>query len=235
MFQRDYIMRMIEQFSLAVGTLLGLKRERKTDEAQQALGEMFKRLFGLNPQLAGALNERDLIDLLNREGEATAEKMLVLAGLLKEQADLLALQDRAEDSFRLNVKALNLSLMAAREQPTSEWFDIAGQVESLLERLNEYELPDETNGMLWRYYEITGRYADAEDVLFELLDKLERTGGSDGQAAYGRLLGEAEAFYERLLELDDEGLEAGRLPADEVREGLAEIRAASAARAEQPG
>jgi hypothetical protein len=237
MFRNDYVMRLIEQFGSALGVLLGLKKQLKPQEAMELLGETYKRLFGLNPNLIRALSERDMTDLLNRDGEATAEKMLILAGLMKEEADLCAMLERENEAYRLNLKALNLTLMAAGEQSATEWLDIRGQVGELLSRLGGYELPVGTKELLWTYYDTAGRFADAEDVLFELLDHY----GDDKtevQDAYGRLLEQAEQFYERLLTLDAEALEAGRLPLEEVRDSLEEIRTRASelnAEAAQPG
>ncbi|MEF3302373.1 DUF6483 family protein [Paenibacillus sp. GYB003] len=234
MFRNDYVMRMIEQFGQALGVLLGLKRQLKPQEALELVGETYKRLFGLNPNLLRALSERDLIDLLNRQGEASAEKLLVIAGLMKEEAELHAMLDRPSDSYRLNAKALNLTLMAAGEQTAADWLDVPGQVEELLGRLAGYELPAATKGLLWPYYEAAGRFADAEDVLFELLDDCdqvaatgEETEERDGCRA---LLEQALRFYERLLALPEDALEAGRLPIGEVRDGLEDVRALAAKR-----
>lgn len=237
MFRNDYVMRLIEQFGSALGVLLGLKKQLRPQEAMELLGETYKRLFGLNPNLIRALSERDMTDLLNRDGEATAEKMLILAGLMKEEADLCAMLERENEAYRLNLKALNLTLMAAGEQTAAEWLDIRGQVGELLSRLGGYELSVGTKELLWTYYDAAGRFADAEDVLFELLDHYGDE-KSDDSTAYGRLLERAERFYERLLTLDADTLEAGRLPLEEVRDSLEEVRTRASelqAEAPQPG
>lgn len=227
MFRNDYVMRMIEQFGNALGVMLGLKRELKPQEALELLEQTYKRLFGLNPNLIRALSERDLTDLLNRQGEATAEKMLVIAGLMKEEASLSAMLDRPDAGRRLGLKSLNLTLMAARDNTAVPWLDIRGQVEELLELLSGYALPAATQEMLWDYYDSTGRYAEAEDVLFELLDEAGERNEAE-QNTRARLLKRAAQFYERLLTVDEETLEAGRLPLDEVRDGLEEVRALAA-------
>ncbi|GAA3410320.1 DUF6483 family protein [Paenibacillus hodogayensis] len=228
MFRNDYVMRMIEQLSSAMGVILGLKRQLKPEEALQLLEETYKRLFGLNPNLIRALSERDLTDLLNRQGEATAEKMLVVARLMKEEAELYSTLDRVDESHRLNRKALHITLTAAQESSDVPWLDIGGQVDELLDRLRPYGLPAETRRLLWAYYASVGRFADAEDYLFQLLQETPQT--AEEQSQLDRLLADADSFYERLLTLDEEVLEAGRLPLDEVKDSLEEIRALTAAR-----
>ncbi|PYI52567.1 DUF6483 family protein [Paenibacillus flagellatus] len=230
MYQRDYILRLIEQFTNAVAVLMGMKRNMKPHEAMELVGETYKKLFGLHPNLIRALSERDLIELLNRDGEAAAEKLLVIAGLMKEEADLSAELGRPEDGYPLHLKALNLALLATREDVASDLFDAPALIDGLTERLSRFELPAETLTMLWPWYERTGRYADAEDVLYELLERHRRVQEpAAGGDAYAKLLAEARLFYERLLETDEAALEAGRLPLDEVREALGDVRAAEAA------
>ncbi|MDQ3460312.1 MAG: DUF6483 family protein, partial [Deinococcota bacterium] len=53
----------------------------------------------------------------------------------------------------------------------------------------------------------------AEDVLFSLLEA----------APDELLLEQGRSFYRTLLSLDDDSLEAGGLPRDEVEEGLGEL------------
>lgn len=229
MFQRDYIMRLIEQISSSIGAILGMKKQLKPQEAMELVGETYKRLFGINPGLIRALSERDLVDLLSRDGEATSEKMFMIAGLLKEEAELCGMLEKPDDEYRLNLKALNLSLIAHSDHPNVEGWDTQGQIEELIRRLSSYELPRSTKELLWPYHSSEGRYADAEDVLFELLDysrgEAETAATDFDRSAYIRLLDTARHFYERLLEKDEQSLEAGRLPIGEVRDGLAEVQA----------
>lgn len=228
MFRNDYVMRLIEQFGSTLAAMLGLKKQMKPQEAMELVGETYKRLFGLNPNLLRMLSERDLSELLSREGEATAEKMLIIAGLMKEEAELCRELGREDDSYRLNVKALHLTLFSANEHTSAEWIDVRGQIAELLARLSGYELSGETKLKLWTYYDSTGRFADAEDVLFELLDECGESQADP--SACERLYRQALQFYERLLTLDEAVLEAGRLPLGEVRDGLAEVQRRAAER-----
>jgi tetratricopeptide (TPR) repeat protein len=67
---------------------------------------------------------------------------------------------------------------------------------------------------LARLHEALGQYGDAEDIVFEILDD-----DPDSTAAVDHGI----AFYQRLLALTDEELEAGNLPRDEVRAAFAEL------------
>jgi hypothetical protein len=100
---------------------------------------------------------------------------------------------------------------------------LAGRSSELLDTELAGEVVERTGGMaldpgqrlgLARVLESLGRYADAEDVLFEAIDDLPADTG---------LVDAGIAFYQRLLALEDADLETGGLPRDEVRSGLAEL------------
>jgi tetratricopeptide (TPR) repeat protein len=84
----------------------------------------------------------------------------------------------------------------------------------LVERVQALELPVAQRTQLARVLEALGRYADAEDALFEAIDA---DPGDPGpvDAAIG--------FCQRLLALDPSVLDAGGLPLDEVKASLAEL------------
>src|SRR5919204_448252 len=84
----------------------------------------------------------------------------------------------------------------------------------LVERVQALELPVAQRTQLARVLEALGRYADAEDALFEAIDA--DPGDPDPVDA-------AIAFCQRLLALDPEALAAGGLPLDEVKASLAEL------------
>lgn len=234
MFRNDYIMRMIAQFSEALGALIGLKRRAKPQEALEMTGKLFKRLFGLNPGLVRALSERDLIDLLNRDGEMPREKLLMMASLLKEEGELHGMLEQPDEMYRYSLKALNLSLIAMDEDREAGWLDVRKLIDELTDALAGYVLPNDTQERLWTYFEAAGRYADAEDILFELLEPRDKgTELESDRNGRRMLLLNAESFYERLLELDDSKLEAGRLPRDEVLESLSAIRSMMAEEADE--
>jgi Flp pilus assembly protein TadD len=69
--------------------------------------------------------------------------------------------------------------------------------------------------MIFRYYEKTGRYAQAEDVLFEMLEA--NPSDSDLRAS-------GAAFYARLKKKSPTDLAVGNLSRDEVEEGLEKLK-----------
>jgi hypothetical protein len=88
------------------------------------------------------------------------------------------------------------------------------EIDSLLAKFTDYDLSYPIKFRLYLYYEKTGKYAKAEDVLYELLE--------DEEAGPG-IVKEGIDFYQRLLAKSDPELTAGQLPRDEVEEGLAKL------------
>jgi CheY-like chemotaxis protein len=86
--------------------------------------------------------------------------------------------------------------------------------ERLAARAAALDLPSRQRMDLCRLQEAVGRYADAEDSLFEVID---------GDPDDGAAVDQGIAFYQRLLAKEDADLEAGGLPRDEVRAALAEL------------
>ncbi|MDF2723646.1 MAG: hypothetical protein K0Q59_3321 [Paenibacillus sp.] len=222
MFRNDYVMRLIEQLSGVLGSIIGLKKQKKPQEAIELVGDTYRRMFGLHPSIIRKLADRDLVELISRGQEAPSAKVYAVATLIKEEAELSAMMDNEPDSFRLYVKALNLLLMTAVDPTAIRLPEADATIDELLKRLSAYKLPPDTKQWLWEYDFTDGKYADGEDILFELLDDASDLEFS--QADREGLLEQAIAYYERLLELDEATLAAGRLPLDEVQTSLAELK-----------
>ncbi|KKC47567.1 MULTISPECIES: DUF6483 family protein [Paenibacillus] len=212
MFQRDYIMRMIEQLGQVAGAVLGLKKEWRHAEALQAIEELLEKQFRLNSRLLRSLSDEDLVAMLSRSGNPDHAQLQVLAVLLREEADLLLELGQESAAFVLRIKSLHLfmrlSLMGAERIAA----DPDEEAERQLEALASYELPPDTKRLAARWMEQRGSYALAEDLMFELEE--------DGELAPG----ENEAFYRRLLLQDDERLAAGGVTRLELLTVLKEDR-----------
>jgi hypothetical protein len=220
MVQRDYILRQIEQLGMAYGALVRSAEERKGLQYRVA-GEPFdqalRQHFGLDAETVRARPAEDLIGTIRLESSAfegpgvVADKLALLAALVREQADLDAAQGDDDEAAIGRLKSVQLFLTALVDEGASSDF-AARAIDPLLELLAAYELPREVKELLWRYAEQTGEYARAEDWLFVLLD-------NDPDA-----LDAGIAFYERLGHFSDEELARGNLPRAEVAAGLAELR-----------
>ena len=80
--------------------------------------------------------------------------------------------------------------------------------DAVLGKLHGQTLPVDLLERVFRYEEATGRFAEAENALYAIIESAPA------------FIKEGMLFYERLLRCSDERLAAGNLPRDEVLEGL---------------
>lgn len=221
MVQRDYILRLIEQLGPGAAALIRSAEQRKGHqyrEAGRTIDQTLRQFFGLDSEAVRGLSAEELVGLVRLGhsplvgSDALAEKLVLLASILAEQADLDAAQNDPEGSADCALKSLQIFLVVLTgEDPTAERAIAA--LDPLLNHLAAYDLPAPTKQQLWQHYERAGEFARAEDWLFALLE--------DDPAA----LPDGIAFYDRLAWRTDDELARGNLPRDEVAAGLAELRA----------
>lgn len=63
--EKDFIMRMIKQFTIAIARIMGLKAENKIEESQEVLTEILKDFTGLNKEVLEALPYEILIQKIS--------------------------------------------------------------------------------------------------------------------------------------------------------------------------
>jgi hypothetical protein len=216
MFKRDYIMKMIEQFSNVLAKVMGLKSADKIEETQQVLNEALHHFTGLSEATIESLSYRDLINLVSGVKEINPEKCFILAELLKEKADVYASLDDMDKSFNLYLKSFNIYVEVMLSTNSSYLEPNHSTIDQIINIIKQFQIPYETQKLLFHYYETIMKYDKAEDVLFELLDQ-----GTHENI----ILSEGAAFYERLSKKSLEELEKGSLPIDEVLEGMEKIQA----------
>ncbi|MHB1652933.1 MAG: DUF6483 family protein [Desulfitobacteriaceae bacterium] len=210
MFRNDYIMKMIQEFSIALAKILGLKAENKIEESQQVLTEALRYFTGMSKEAIEKLSDKDLINLVSGGKEFNIEKCSMLGELLKQQADIYMFEDDISRANNLYLKSFNILVQVIMMGNSLHLARYSKKVKDLMERIGQFEVPHESKQLLLQYYELTGNYAKAEDILFELL-------GSTNDKNV--LLDQGISFYERLTEKNHKELEEGNLPINEVLEG----------------
>ena len=215
MFRNDYIMRLIEQLGAVLASVLKLGDVGQFQQALAALDQAYHQFFGLDADLINAMDDDYLIEMLSPHGVLDGERALVMANLLLAEGDLYQKQGQIDEAALRHHKSLRLLLAAAAAGAGSRLGDHPAEVETVLATLANHVLPLRTLELLFAYYERSGAYGQAEDVLFQMLDG-DRRERRDVRAGI--------AFYRRLLARSDEALEAGNLPRAEAEEGLNELR-----------
>ena len=215
MSQRDYILRIAEEFGRALAQVLYNRQIQDYAAAHKLVDEQCKQAFSMGIGFMRSIPEETLLSMLTSFDTLDTEKCWLLALLLKAEGDIYQDQSNASESYYSYVRSLNLVLEVLLLDTTISGSTSVPELEDLLSRLSEYELPMRTMLLLFRYFERTGRYARAEDVLFELLE----TNDPDGEL---QTLG--TAFYQRLLRKSVTELRAGNCSREEVEEGLARLK-----------
>ncbi|MDB5053122.1 MAG: hypothetical protein JWM44_1172 [Bacilli bacterium] len=218
--QRDYIMRMLTQFTAAVAQLMGLKQEKKHDQIFIVVNDTLEKYYRLNSKLLQSMSDRDLLSMLKTNEMLDTEKAIMIAYLLKTEGESYEALEQLEESYKRYLTSLTLFLAAAENDPNVSIINIDDEIDDLLTKLGTYELPIENNIQIFHYLLHIGHYASAEDVLFELtsLQKMNEYHSTNKIALLG------VQFYEQLLLKADYELIAGGLPRDEVTQGLAQFK-----------
>jgi len=216
-FQRDYILRLVEQLAKTLGAVLALKKAKRFDEAELTVAEAAKNLVGLDVDTLLALPVDQIVTLFSPSGSLDAGKCLVVAELLCEHGDIKALRDDEETAYLARIRALSLLLeVSVRESlervPDPQHY--IERIDTLTETLSVYPSVPTVQKKLMLHHERQGDYAAAEDVLFELVD-----------AGHDDVISAGIELYRRLLKKSDDDLEKGKLPREEVRESLSQLEA----------
>jgi tetratricopeptide (TPR) repeat protein len=204
-------MRQIEQVGQMLARILGLAKGGRGDEALGMFDEAYRPLLGIGSRVVAMLDDGQLVDMLTSGSNPDMRRVAMALELLRTEADLYAGTGQAGEAAVRYRRAVALAgCLAARSERLLDR-ELAA---SLLERAEELELSAAQRLAVARVLEALGRYADAEDALFELIDEAP---GDPGPVE------EALAFCQRLRPLEPEQLAAGGLPIEEVNATLAEL------------
>lgn len=215
MFKRDYFMRQIEQMTVVLHRILFNKEHIPLEDAQQQLDEASRHLLGLNIRSLQALSSKDILDLLSYHGSVDTAKALVLSDMFVGQGDLLQQHDQTDETYHAYLKSVDLLLhlsLSPEVEPTDEVNDeIKSRLNQNLERLQGWIIPEEIKRLLFAHYEKQGSYAKVEDVLFHYMeDHPDRS----------VILEQGVIFYEKLIDMEEELLQAGNFSKEEAFDGL---------------
>jgi hypothetical protein len=97
MVQRDYLMRIIEQFVQALASIIAHLRAEKLEEAKQEIDAAYRSL-GVAPSMVKSLDDGSLLMLLGKE------KADLLIKLFGAEAELLRKQGRTNEAAALEAR-----------------------------------------------------------------------------------------------------------------------------------
>jgi hypothetical protein len=201
------------EISRVLARIASFKKDGLLKEAIDEIGNAERTHLGLSPRFVKEVSEQDLLSLY-QSGLITTNKAVALAKLLKERAEINRIENQPNHERIRRVKALTLYLEAFDRREETIFGDYFGDIDELAAALNDQPLPPPACMKLFRYYAATGKYAKAEDQLFEALE-------SEPQPDW---IDEGRRFYQELSGKSDDELRTGNLQRDELEEGLAGLR-----------
>lgn len=200
----DFLTRMMEQMAQTIVGILKLKDRGQTSAAIRELDQSYQDFLGSSRAMLHKLSSEELLELISVVGVIDTKKALSMGQLLHLDA---VLEPQGAEVKQLKALDLILEALQLEEDMLPEF---RTKADELIEALSDFQLPLATQQRLFEYYAQTDNYAEAEDMLFELLDTEK-----------DHLLWErGQRFYRALLEQDDDKLIQGGLPRAEVKEGL---------------
>lgn len=209
MLQRDYLLRMTEMLTAVLAKVLLNKETKNYEEAEKEIETAAKTIVGLDLRIINILNPEDIIQLM-KTSDLYAGRCLVSAELLKEYADVHELNGKDNNSIIL--KSLNLYIEAILSKDLPEPEKYYTKINELISFIAESELQNELNFKIIDYYEFSGQYSKAEDMIFELIENNNKD-----------IIDRSVSFYKKLQHRTDEELESGNLSREEVNDALDEI------------
>ncbi len=213
MVNKDYILRMAEKFGRALAVILHLREYNRYEEALITVDDWLLQTTGLTSSFINSVSDEMLVQAISPLGILNVEKCLWIAVLLKAEGEIYDDQEKTNDSYYRYLKSLHLYLLAISHEAFPPDDIIYTDVQELLNKLTEYELPLATKEKLFSYYERIGQYDKAEDMLFEVLEE------------NSTFIGQGRAFYARLDAKNDVDLQGGNFSHEEIAEGLAHLNA----------
>ena len=215
MIRRDYILRVVAEMAQVLARVISLKSRQEYEQALKEIDAALRELRDGNGDEASELSLTDWIALSRKHEQAASGLMIAVADLLKEQGDVLAVQNKPDGSAKSRALALGLFLEGLLNGETFVTTELLSKVEELFGQVRGTLSDSEVWRRLVRYFEARGRLARAEDALFAWL--------AAGDSA---VMTEGLSFYQRLDQQNDTILEQGDLPRAELEQGRREFEAA---------
>jgi len=236
----DLIQRTLAELSAALLRLEYGREPAAVDAARDLLDRAYRRHLGVAGDVVRRLPSEQLLAVISSTGRVDAERAFLTAALLEFDAampvagSLLAPAATAsagtsgeapsgaaapgaapldDAASLLRLRALDLYAEAGSARVGVP--DLYDRVRRTRAALLEHVLPEVSFERLLRYLVDDGRFAVAEDLLFEWLEE---------HGATATLRAAGERLYDDLEGQTDERLLAGELPRDELAEGRAMFR-----------
>ena len=153
MLSEDYFMRMINQALAVFMTALGFKRAGQFNQALQAFDQSIEGLLGLDANLAKQLDDGTLLGMLTFQEQLDVDRLLVLAEIYREEAEVIASQGQADTDRSMLLSSLRFYVEAALAGEGEPGMELINKIEALRVKFNAQTLPVETRLALMDHLE----------------------------------------------------------------------------------
>ena len=118
MYQKDYILRMIEMIGELIAGILGLIKKGDFSQASKELGRIYYQMLREDSAFFRTIPEEELTHKLLQEHNYTGGHLEILAELFNAEAELELAQGNKAGSLECSRKSLILFEFIDREQKT---------------------------------------------------------------------------------------------------------------------
>ena len=153
MIRRDYLMRLIEQFTEALSRILKLKKEKDYKKALSLIGKTYEELLGFNSLFINSFSTDDLISIISIDRAPDVNKCIIIATLLKEEGEIYEAQNQLDISRMRYLKSLDFFLRGSLSEGKITLDTNLYDLEKIVDKLGEENLPSDVKKRLSQYYE----------------------------------------------------------------------------------
>ena len=118
MYERDYILRMIEMIGDLIAGIFGLIRKGRFDQAENELGNIYYDMLKKDAAFFRIIPKDQLTDKLLKEHNYTSGHLEILAELFNAEAELSLARGNKAGSLEYSEKSLLLWEFVDREEKT---------------------------------------------------------------------------------------------------------------------
>lgn len=139
MYQRDYILRMIEMLSELIAGILGLIKRGNFTQASEKLNRIYYDMLKQDAIFFKSIPKDKLTNTLLQDHNFTGGHIEILAELFDTEAELEMAQGNLPDSLEYSGKSLMLFEFIDREQKTysQERINKINEIKKRIERLRQ--------------------------------------------------------------------------------------------------
>jgi len=203
----DYILKIIEQFAAYLWAIVFNKKTQNYDLAIGKIEEAYTGLLYKEGNDIKGLSVAEIIKNNTNGNIIEKDNIEIIANLLYEEAEIIELINGKNNlSFEYYSKSLKLFFLLMNETNSKKYNK---NVDENILKLEYYEIDNEINIVIYKYYYENGLFGKAEDKLYQLLDH-----------NYPEIINIINEFYGLLIKKEDVELEKGNLPRNEVIDAI---------------